>query len=118
MTNAEKIIKQVAEAPVNTLSDTLDKSKKAVDSFRNNIRVKKAHEYWHILGPGLTTGASDDDPSGIATYSQTGAQYGFQLLWLSLFTFPLMAIIQEMCARIGMVTGEGLAGNIKRYYPK
>src|ERR1700756_376238 len=70
------------------------------------------------LGPGLTTGAADDDPSGIATYSQTGAQYGFQLLWLSAFSFPLMAVVQEMCARIGLVTGRGLAGNIRRYYPK
>jgi NRAMP (natural resistance-associated macrophage protein)-like metal ion transporter len=71
-----------------------------------------------MLGPGLTTGASDDDPSGIATYSQTGAQYGFQLLWMSLWTFPLSAIVQEMCARIGLVTGRGLAGNIRAYFPK
>ena len=61
--------------------------------------------FFKLLGPGLITGASDDDPSGIATYSQTGAQYGFQLLWLAAFTFPLMAIVQEMCARIGLVTG-------------
>ncbi len=78
-------------------------------------RLKK---YWKILGPGLITGAADDDPSGIATYSQTGAQYGFQLLWLSLFTFPLMYIVQEMCARIGMATGRGLAENIRRHYPR
>lgn len=69
------------------------------------------------MGPGLTTGAADDDPSGIATYSQTGSQYGFQLLWLSLFTFPLMAIVQEMCARIGLVTGRGLAANIRKHFP-
>jgi NRAMP (natural resistance-associated macrophage protein)-like metal ion transporter len=75
-------------------------------------------EYWHILGPGLTTGASDDDPSGIATYSQTGAVYGFGLIWMSLFTFPLMSVVQEMCARIGLVTGQGLAANIRRYYSK
>ena len=80
------------------------------------IPLKLAGKYWNTLGPGLTTGAADDDPSGIATYSQTGAQYGFQLLWLALFTFPLMAVVQEMCARIGLVTGEGLAGNIKRHY--
>ncbi len=80
--------------------------------------VKKAKNYWHALGPGLTTGASDDDPSGIATYSQTGAQYGFQLLWLAAFTFPLMAIVQEMCARIGLVTGRGLAGSIRLFYPR
>src|SRR4051812_47181751 len=76
---------------------------------------KKTKEYWHNLGPGLTTGASDDDPSGIATYSQTGAQYGFQLLWLSVVTFPLMSVVQEMCARIGLVTGRGLAGSIRTH---
>jgi len=83
-----------------------------------NRTEKKTKEYWHILGPGLTTGASDDDPSGIATYSQTGAQYGFQLLWLSIVTFPLMALVQEMCARIGMVTGRGLAGTIRTHFSK
>lgn len=72
---------------------------------------------WKMLGPGLTTGASDDDPSGIATYSQTGAQFGYQLLWLSLFTFPLMSIVQEMCARLGMITRRGLAANMKEYFP-
>ncbi len=75
-------------------------------------------KYWKTLGPGLTTGAADDDPSGIATYSQMGASQGFGLIWLSLFTFPLMAVIQEMCARIGLVTGVGLAANIKKYYSK
>jgi NRAMP (natural resistance-associated macrophage protein)-like metal ion transporter len=80
--------------------------------------LKRAEAYWAKLGPGLTTGAADDDPSGIATYSQTGAQYGFQLLWLSLFTFPFMAVVQEMCARIGVVTGRGLAANIKHHYSK
>lgn len=79
---------------------------------------KKAGKFWHMLGPGLTTGASDDDPSGIATYSQTGAQYSFKLIWLSLFTFPLMATVQEMCARIGMVTGQGLAANIRQHHSR
>jgi NRAMP (natural resistance-associated macrophage protein)-like metal ion transporter len=82
------------------------------------MTIKKTREYWNVLGPGLTTGASDDDPSGIATYSQTGAQYGFQLLWLAPVTFPLMAIVQEMCARIGIVTGRGLAGNIRAHFSK
>ncbi len=86
-----------------------DELKKAVTSTK---------KYWHNLGPGLVTGASDDDPSGIATYSQTGAQYGFKFLWTSLLTFPLMAIVQEMCARIALVTGRGLASNIKNFYPK
>jgi NRAMP (natural resistance-associated macrophage protein)-like metal ion transporter len=80
--------------------------------------LQRGKNYWHMLGPGLTTGASDDDPSGIATYSQTGAQYGFQLLWMAALTFPLMAVVQEMCARIGLVTGRGLAGTIRRYFPK
>src|SRR3954462_6401604 len=80
--------------------------------------VKKTRQYWNILGPGLTTGASDDDPSGIATYSQTGAQFGFQLLWLSVVTFPLMSVVQEMCARIGLVTGRGLAGAIRTHFSK
>lgn len=70
-----------------------------------------------ILGPGLITGASDDDPSGIATYSQVGAQFGFGMSWIMLFSFPLMASIQEISARIGRVTGEGIAGNIRRHYP-
>lgn len=74
--------------------------------------------YLSILGPGMVTGVADDDPSGIATYSVTGAQYGFQLLWLSLFTFPLMVAVQEMCARIGMVTGRGLASNIRHLYAR
>jgi NRAMP (natural resistance-associated macrophage protein)-like metal ion transporter len=70
-----------------------------------------------ILGPGLITGASDDDPSGIATYSQVGAQFGFALGWIMLFSFPLMTAIQETSARIGRATGEGIAGNIRRHYP-
>jgi Natural resistance-associated macrophage protein len=70
-----------------------------------------------ILGPGLITGASDDDPSGIATYSQAGAQVGFALLWLMPFTYPLMAVTQEISARLGRTTGHGLAGNIRRHYP-
>ena len=74
--------------------------------------------FWKILGPGLVTGASDDDPSGIATYSQAGAQFGLSTLWTALITFPLMASIQEMCARIGMVTSSGLTGTLKKNYPK
>jgi NRAMP (natural resistance-associated macrophage protein)-like metal ion transporter len=70
------------------------------------------------LGPGLITGASDDDPSGIATYSQTGAEFGYGLAWVMLFSWPLMCAIQETSARIGRVTGRGLAGNLKRHYPR
>ena len=71
-----------------------------------------------FLGPGLITGASDDDPSGIATYSQVGAQFGYSMAWVMLFTWPLMAAIQEVSARIGRVTGEGIAGNIREHYPR
>ena len=74
--------------------------------------------FFKSLGPGLITGASDDDPSGIATYSQAGAQFGFGTLWLALFQLPLMIAIQEMCARIGLVTGNGLAGIMKKRYSK
>jgi NRAMP (natural resistance-associated macrophage protein)-like metal ion transporter len=70
------------------------------------------------LGPGLITGAADDDPSGIATYSQAGAQFGMNLLWTMAFTYPLMAGIQVVSARIGRVTGKGLAGNIREHYPR
>lgn len=70
------------------------------------------------MGPGLVTGASDDDPSGIATYTQTGAQFGYTMLWTALLTFPLMAAIQGMCARIGIVTTQGLTVTLRKHYPK
>jgi Mn2+/Fe2+ NRAMP family transporter len=70
-----------------------------------------------VLGPGLITGASDDDPSGIGTYSQAGAQLGFSITWTMLLTYPLMVAVQEISARVGRVTGRGLAGNICRHYP-
>src|SRR2546423_1271535 len=68
------------------------------------------------LGPGLITGASDDDPSGIATYSQAGAHFGYAMCWVMLFCFPLMAAIQEISARIGRVTGKGIAANLREHY--
>jgi len=86
-----------------------------------NLGIKlsaRVQKYWRILGPGLITGASDDDPSGIATYSQAGAGFGFGTLWTAIITFPLMASVQEMCARIGMVTEVGLTANLKKQYPK
>jgi NRAMP (natural resistance-associated macrophage protein)-like metal ion transporter len=84
----------------------------------NDKKSSKLARFWKILGPGLVTGASDDDPSGIATYSQAGAAYGLTTLWTSLITFPLMASVQEMCARIGLVTSHGLAGTLKTNYSK
>ena len=70
------------------------------------------------LGPGLITGAADDDPSGIATYSQVGAQFGFAMLWTMLFSFPSMAAIREICSRLGRITGMGVAANLADCYPK
>src|SRR2546430_15975233 len=74
--------------------------------------------YFKLLGPGLVTGASDDDPSGITTYSIAGASLGYSMLWTALATFPLMAAVQLVCARIGLVTGRGLAGALRRPYPR
>ena len=71
-----------------------------------------------LIGPGLLTGASDDDPSGIGTYSQVGAQFGFGMLWTMVFSYPLMVAAQLVCARIGRVTGKGLAGNLRAHYPR
>lgn len=113
----EEFIKRVAEAPAVAVEKTIDTGKALGDQI-NRVGFNKAKGYWNTLGPGLTTGAADDDPSGIATYSQTGSTYGYQLSWLALFTFPLMSVVQEMCARIGLVTGRGLAGNIRLHFPK
>lgn len=79
------------------------------------LKIKK---FFRILGPGLITGASDDDPSGIATYSQAGAKFGLATLWTALITFPLMAAIQEMCARVGLITTVGLTTTLKKHYPR
>ncbi len=78
----------------------------------------KIKRFWKTIGPGLVTGASDDDPSGIATYSQAGAQFGLMTLWTTIITIPLMAAIQQMCARIGLVTSQGLTGTLKKHYSK
>ena len=87
--------------------------------------AKPAHDpargvrrFFANLGPGLITGAADDDPSGISTYAVTGAAYGYLPLWTALFSFPLMAAVQLMCARLGLVTGRGLAGVLRRSYPR
>lgn len=123
--------KHVIEVGAETVKDALDATvasevggakvveAAAVKTAQTTVEVsKKAKSFWNGLGPGLVTGASDDDPSGIGTYSQTGAQFGFQLLWLSWLTLPMMSVVQEMCARIGLVTGRGLASNIKRHFPR
>ncbi len=89
---------------------------KAIKKTRS-IRTRIA-KTWKVLGPGMITGASDDDPSGIATYSQAGAGFGLSTLWTALITFPLMASIQEMCARIGVVTCKGLSGVLREHYSR
>src|SRR6185295_13116500 len=113
-----KIIKRTAEAPAEFLGRAVLVTQSVTSAGVNNKVVQKTKDYWHMLGPGLTTGASDDDPSGIATYSQVGARYGFGLLWMAAWTFPLMSMVQEMCARIGLVTGRGLAHNIRVYFSR
>jgi NRAMP (natural resistance-associated macrophage protein)-like metal ion transporter len=80
--------------------------------------LSKLTNSWKKIGPGLVTGASDDDPSGIATYSQAGAAFGLSTLWTAIIAFPLMAAIQQMCARIGLVTSQGLTGTLKKHYPR
>jgi NRAMP (natural resistance-associated macrophage protein)-like metal ion transporter len=87
---------------------------------RWHLRLRQGvlHRWLGQLGPGIVTGASDDDPSGIATYSAAGAQTGYRYLWTALLTLPMMAAIQDMCARIGIVTGHGLAGTLRRRFPR
>lgn len=86
-------------------------------AHRVSTARKRNLDWRRVLGPGLITGASDDDPSGIATYSQTGAQFGYGLGWTMLITYPLMSAVQMISARIGRVTGHGIAGNLVRHYP-
>ncbi|HLN79930.1 MAG TPA: Nramp family divalent metal transporter [Thermoanaerobaculia bacterium] len=85
---------------------------------RTRSRPGPIRRFFSVLGPGVITGAADDDPSGIATYSIAGAQFGTSLLWTAVLTWPLMAAVQMMCARIGMVTGHGLAGALRRKFPR
>jgi Mn2+/Fe2+ NRAMP family transporter len=91
------------------------------DAQKKQVTANEAQEsgesFLQHLGPGLITGAADDDPSGIATYSEVGAQFGFGMLWTTLFSYPLMASIQEICGRLGRITGTGIAANLKRCYP-
>lgn len=91
-------------------------STQATDS-RNPVVESTKPRLLSVLGPGLITGASDDDPSGIATYSQAGAQFGYSITWTMLFTYPLMAVVQEISGRIGRTTGRGIAGNLREHYP-
>ena len=93
-------------------------SKKKVIKKLEKLSPRGVRHFFRELGPGLITGAADDDPSGISTYSVTGASFGYAPLWTALFSFPLMTAVQLMCARLGMVSGQGLAGVIRRTYPR
>jgi NRAMP (natural resistance-associated macrophage protein)-like metal ion transporter len=117
-TKSKSIIEKIAETPAIGLARVLQAGGRALRSALAHPLARKAEAYWRVLGPGLTTGAADDDPSGIVTYSQVGAQYGYGLIWLATYTFPLMAVVQEMCARIGLATGMGLAANLRRHFPR
>jgi len=97
---------------------TKTKKKKKKKSTLEGVAPRGVQRFFAELGPGLITGAADDDPSGISTYSVTGASFGYAPLWTALFSFPLMAAVQMMCARLGLVTGRGLASNLRRNYPR
>ena len=84
----------------------------------SSIAMRKFKKFWKSLGPGLITGAADDEPSAIATYTIAGAKFGYSMLWLALFSLPLMISVQEMSARIGRISNKGLAGNLKLHYPR
>ena len=102
---------------------SLSKNHKLAKQHEQNLAKASTHygkfgRFVKVLGPGVVTGAADDDPSGIATYSQAGAVYGYKLLWLFPIMFPLLLAVQETCARIGAVTGDGLAAVLKKHYSK
>lgn len=112
----EELIRRGAEAPAALLERGIVAGERIGAPAGKLVRGGK--RYWHMLGPGLTTGASDDDPSGIATYSQVGAAYGYRYLWMAPWLYPFTAVVQEICARIGLVTGRGLAANIRVHYSR
>ena len=103
-------------------TDPLTKPSKSVRPRTGKLPARKSASWigkiLKVLGPGLITGAADDDPSGIATYSSVGAQYGYGMLWTMPFVYPFMAGIQEISARLGRVTGRGIAGNMRQFYPR
>lgn len=107
------------ENPDEQIRNIQNEALRPLVAFKRQSKNKKGFgRFIRILGPGVVTGAADDDPSGIATYSQAGAQFGLQLPWTMLFTYPLMTAVQEACARVGAVTGKGLAAIIREHYSK
>src|SRR6476469_3674549 len=93
-------------------------SRKKKQGQKHSAAPRTSKGFFSGLGPGLITGAADDDPSGISTYSVTGAAFGYAPLWTALFSFPLMTAVQMMCARLGMVKGAGLGGVLRRQYSR
>jgi NRAMP (natural resistance-associated macrophage protein)-like metal ion transporter len=107
------------ELPDEAITEAELESVRAPEGSRRRLNQRRGFgRFLRILGPGIVTGAADDDPSGIATYSQAGAKFGLQLPWTMLFTYPLMTAVQEACMRIGAVTGKGLAAVIREHYPR
>src|SRR5436853_6050088 len=94
------------------------KTKSTGKGLVEKLGPRRVKHFFSELGPGLITGAADDDPSGISTYSVTGAAFGYAQLWTAIFSFPMMAAVQIMCARLGLVSGFGLAGVIRRRYSR
>lgn len=110
--------KQIRKAEKTMLRDISKTERQAYNVSKSILNHKKYNRFLRMLGPGLVTGAADDDPSGIATYSQAGAAHGFGLLWSIPIMYPLLLAVQESCARIGAITGKGLAANLKEHYSK
>ncbi|MDB5179003.1 MAG: Natural resistance-associated macrophage protein [Patescibacteria group bacterium] len=106
------------ELPDEAITEAELDATKAPEGSKRHANKRGFGRFLRILGPGIVTGAADDDPSGIATYSQAGAQFGFHMPWTMLFTYPLMTAVQEACMRIGAVTGKGLAAVIREHYPR
>ena len=109
---------QLHKAEKTMLHELSKTERKMYNVSKSMLNHKRYNRFLRMLGPGLVTGAADDDPSGIATYSQAGAAHGFGLLWAMLLMYPLLRAVQESCARIGAITGKGLAANLKEHYSK
>lgn len=118
MDEVKKRIRKVEKAIKHEQQRLTRAEKREMALLKSKLSYKKIGRATRILGPGLVTGAADDDPSGIATYSQAGAAYGFGLLWLFPIMYPLLLAVQATCARIGAVTGDGLAAVLKKHYSK
>ena len=101
-----------------TISSSPPQAGTVVRAAAPKLKLTPVQRFFKVIGPGVITGASDDDPSGIGTYAVAGASYGFGTLWTALLTFPLMASVQFICAKIGMVSGQGLAGVLRQHYPR